>query len=163
VCAGISLEYYFSCVDPQGYGSGSKLPHNIASLLGVMEGASGDLRPGLSLQMIEIHEPMRCLFVIETTPEIMNRIMEVNPTIGRLCRNEWVQLAVMSPETGDVQLYRDGRFKPYVPETVELPQVASSIDWYRGWRDHLGFTAIDDPQIANHDRAGNASVNTQTP
>lgn len=163
VCAGISLEYYFSCVDPQGYGSGSKLPHNIASLLGVMEGASGDLRPGLSLQMIEIHEPMRCLFVIETTPEIMNRIMEVNSTIGRLCRNDWVQLAVMSPETGDVQLYRDGRFEPYVPETVELPQVASSIDWYRGWRDHLGFTAIDDPQIANHDRAGNMFVKRQTP
>jgi uncharacterized protein YbcC (UPF0753/DUF2309 family) len=68
VCAGISLEYYFSCVDPQGYGCGSKLPHNITSLLGVMEGASGDLRTGLSQQMVEIHEPVRILFVIETSP-----------------------------------------------------------------------------------------------
>ncbi len=88
VCAGISLEYYFSCVDTTILGCGSKLPHNITSLLGVMEGAASDLRPGLSQQMIEIHEPMRILFVIETTPEAMFKVMERNPVIARLCRNE---------------------------------------------------------------------------
>src|SRR5205823_7058562 len=31
VCGGISLEYYFSHVDPTGYGCGTKLPHNITS------------------------------------------------------------------------------------------------------------------------------------
>ena len=36
VCAGISLEYYFSYVDPQRYGAGTKLPHNLSGLLGVM-------------------------------------------------------------------------------------------------------------------------------
>src|SRR5439155_6270451 len=46
VCAGISLEYYFSYVDPAGYGSGTKLPHNITALLGVMDGAASDLRTG---------------------------------------------------------------------------------------------------------------------
>ena len=40
VCAGINLEYYFSFVDPTGYGCGTKLPHNITSLLGVMDGAA---------------------------------------------------------------------------------------------------------------------------
>ncbi len=59
VCAGISLEYYFSCVDHIGWGAGNKLPHNVTSLLGVMDGAASDLRPGLYQQMIEIHEPMR--------------------------------------------------------------------------------------------------------
>ena len=39
VCGGINLEYYFSYVDNTGYGSGTKLPHNITSLLGVMDGA----------------------------------------------------------------------------------------------------------------------------
>ena len=34
VVAGISLEYYFSYVDPTGYGCGTKLPHNVTSLLG---------------------------------------------------------------------------------------------------------------------------------
>src|SRR5262249_56378864 len=69
VCAGISLEYYFSYVDNAGYGSGTKLPHNIASLVGVMDGAASDLRTGLPWQMVEIHEPVRQLFVIETTPQ----------------------------------------------------------------------------------------------
>ena len=71
VCAGINLEYYFSYVDPTGYGCGTKLPHNITSLLGVMDGAASDLRTGLPWQMVEIHEPVRLLFVIETTPEAM--------------------------------------------------------------------------------------------
>ncbi|MCA9064235.1 MAG: DUF2309 domain-containing protein, partial [Planctomycetaceae bacterium] len=76
VCAGINLEYYFSTVDTEGYGCGSKLPHNITSLLGVMTGAASDLRPGLSAQMVEIHEPLRILFVVETTPAAMERIMK---------------------------------------------------------------------------------------
>ncbi|WP_232536226.1 DUF2309 domain-containing protein [Lacipirellula parvula] len=142
VCAGINLEYYFSCVDVEGYGCGSKLPHNITSLLGVMEGASSDLRPGLSAQMIEIHEPLRILFVIETTPAALERIMTANPTIARLCRNEWVQLATLSPENATIHLFSNGRFERYVTESDQLPEAAASIDWYRGWRDHLGYASI---------------------
>jgi uncharacterized protein YbcC (UPF0753/DUF2309 family) len=145
VCAGISLEYYFSCVDVQGYGSGSKLPHNIASLLGVMEGAASDLRPGLSAQMIEIHEPVRCLFVVESTPAAMERIIAANPTIGQLCRNEWVQVATLDPCEPVIHLYQENRFVRYRPESDELPEVESSIDWYRGWRDHLGYAVIKTP------------------
>ena len=73
VCGGINLEYYFSYVDNAGYGCGTKLPHNVTSLLGVMDGAASDLRTGLPWQMVEIHEPVRLLFVIETTPEAMLR------------------------------------------------------------------------------------------
>ena len=90
VCAGISLEYYFSCVDFVTYGSGNKLPHNLISMLGVMEGASSDLRTGLYQQMVEIHEPLRLLFVIETTPDVMLSIMDRNEDIGRLCRGGWI-------------------------------------------------------------------------
>ncbi len=121
VCAGISLEYYFSCVDPKVLGCGSKLPHNITSLLGVMEGAASDLRPGLSQQMIEIHEPMRILFVIETTPEGMLTVMDRNPVIGRLCRNGWVQLAVIDTETDKIQVFQDGEFKPYRMRSDAMP------------------------------------------
>ena len=99
VCAGINLEYYFSYVDPTGYGCGTKLPHNITSLLGVMDGAASDLRPGLPWQMVEIHEPMRILFVVETTPEAMLGIMARDPAIGRLVRNGWVQLATLDPDS----------------------------------------------------------------
>ncbi len=49
VCAGINLEYYFSFVDPVGYGCGTKLPHNITSLIGVMNGAGSDLASRVAL------------------------------------------------------------------------------------------------------------------
>ena len=68
VCAGISLEYYFSFVDNDRYGCGTKLPHNVTGLVGVMDGHASDLRTGLPWQMVEIHEPVRILFVVETTP-----------------------------------------------------------------------------------------------
>jgi uncharacterized protein len=142
VCAGISLEYYFSFVDPTGYGCGTKLPHNITSLLGVMDGASSDLRPGLPWQMVEIHEPVRLLFVIETTPTAIRRIIDDNEAISRLVNGDWVQLALFDPETALVLRYVRGEFVPYEPESHELPVVRSSIDWYGGSRDHLGFAAI---------------------
>ncbi len=44
VCAGINLEYYFSFVDNERYGSGTKLPHNVTGLMGVMNGPESDLR-----------------------------------------------------------------------------------------------------------------------
>jgi uncharacterized protein YbcC (UPF0753/DUF2309 family) len=141
VCAGISLEYYFSRVDVAGYGCGSKLPHNITSLLGVMEGAASDLRTGLSAQMVEIHEPMRLLFVVEATPEVLERTITGNPVLARLCRNEWSQFATLADD-GTIHLYRAGRFEPYTPTSSELPTVGTSREWYRGERDHLGFAAI---------------------
>ncbi len=143
VCGGINLEYYFSFVDPTGYGCGTKLPHNIASLVGVMNGAASDLRPGLPWQMVEIHEPVRLLFVIETTPEAMLQIIERNEGIARLCRQRWVQLATFDPATLEIHVFQNGEFRLYDPESKELPVTASSADWYRGWRDHLGFARIE--------------------
>ncbi len=143
VCGGINLEYYFSNVDNAGYGAGTKLPHNLASLLGVMDGAASDLRTGLPWQMVEIHEPVRSLFIIDTTPESMLRIIDRDEMIGRMSRNGWIQLAVLDPESRAISLYQDGAFQPYQPQASELPKVASSVDWYRGWRDHLEFAEIE--------------------
>jgi uncharacterized protein YbcC (UPF0753/DUF2309 family) len=142
VCAGINLEYYFSYVDPVGYGCGTKLPHNITSLVGVMNGAASDLRPGLPWQMVEIHEPVRLLFVIETTPAAMKRIIEANESISRLCKGNWVQLAVLDGETSELQLYRNGQFVPYQLENDQLDVAPNSSQWYRGWRGHLKFASI---------------------
>jgi uncharacterized protein YbcC (UPF0753/DUF2309 family) len=142
VCAGINLEYYFGYIDPPGWGCGTKLPHNITSLLGVMDGAASDLRPGLPWQMVEIHEPVRLLFVIEATAESMRKIMARNPGIQRLIANGWVQLALLDPDSPQIQCFHQGDFAPYQPESTELPTAASSIDWYRGWREHLGYALI---------------------
>ncbi len=143
VCGGISLEYYFSTVDNVGYGCGTKLPHNITSLLGVMEGAISDLRTGLSQQMVEIHEPIRILFIAEAKPESILSIMARNPLIDTYIRNHWVQIATLDPASNQIHLYQGDRFEPYSPETHSLPTVPVSLDWYRGWREPLGFAKVD--------------------
>lgn len=143
VCGGINLEYYFSRIDNRGYGCGTKLPHNVVSLLGVMDGAGSDLRTGLPWQMVEIHEPLRILFVVETTPAAMERIIAGNETIGRLVRGDWVQLATIEPDTGVIHLHRDGCFELFDRPLEDLPAVANSAAWYRGQRDHLGFALIE--------------------
>lgn len=143
VCAGINLEYYFSRVDPSGWGCGTKLPHNITSLLGVMDGAMSDLRPGLPWQMVEIHEPVRLLFVMETTPAAILSIMSRNESIDRLCRNHWVQLTTLDPNSNTLHVFDGIDFVKYSPEKAFLPRVASSVDWYCGWRDHLGFAVVE--------------------
>jgi uncharacterized protein YbcC (UPF0753/DUF2309 family) len=145
VCAGINLEYYFSYVDPAGFGCSTKLPHNVTSLLGVMDGAASDLRTGLPWQMVEIHEPLRLLFIIETTPETLLGIMERNEGIGRLVRNRWVLVAVLDPTSAELRVYQHGRFVRYTPESRHLVHADSSISWYGGRRDHLGFARIGAP------------------
>jgi uncharacterized protein YbcC (UPF0753/DUF2309 family) len=142
VCAGINLEYYFSYIDPAGWGCGTKLPHNITSLLGVMDGAASDLRSGLPWQMVEIHEPVRLLFIVETSPNVLTTILSRCPSISRICRNNWMQLAALDPDSSEIQVLRHDGFQPYEPETDRLPQAASSLDWYSGRRDHLGFAEI---------------------
>jgi uncharacterized protein YbcC (UPF0753/DUF2309 family) len=142
VCSGINLEYYFSYVDSPGWGSGSKLPHNITGLLGVMDGAMSDLRTGLPWQMVEIHEPIRLLFIVETTPDAFLAIMDKNEAIKTMVVNLWVQMAVMDPATGSLSVYHDGGFEPYISHGGPLPVAASSKEWYTGWRDHLEFAEI---------------------
>jgi uncharacterized protein YbcC (UPF0753/DUF2309 family) len=142
VCAGINLEYYFCRVAPAGWGCGTKLPHNITALVGVMDGAASDLRTGLPWQMVEIHEPVRLLMVVETTASAMLQVMARDPTIDRLVRNGWMQLAVLDPDSSHCELFEYGAFFPYKQQADRLPAAEKSLDWYRGWRDYLEFAEI---------------------
>ncbi len=132
VGAGIALEYYFSTVDNERFGCGSKITHNITGLFGVMEGADSDLRTGLPWQMVEIHEPMRLLVVVEQTPELLDAILERQPALQELIVNEWIVLAAKNPFTVALHRYCPRRgWLPWSGPAV-LPQVARSADWFAG-------------------------------
>jgi uncharacterized protein YbcC (UPF0753/DUF2309 family) len=137
VGAGISLEYFFSSIDPLGYGAGTKLPHNISGLLGVMDGHASDLRTGLPWQMVEIHEPMRLLVVIEASQQRILEVLRDLPAVQQLAENRWIQLVAWDPESGQLATFAAGAFQPYTPERHDLPVVDRSIAWYSGHRDHL--------------------------
>lgn len=142
VGAGINLEYWFSTVDPEGWGCGTKLPHNISGLIGVMDGHASDLRPGLPIQTIELHEPVRLLCVVEASPATVEHVARTVPAVGRLVRNGWVQLATLDPTTGALHVWQDGAFHPWKPEGDALPAVRRSAEWYAGHRDLLPPCAI---------------------
>ena len=82
-----------------------------------MDGAASDLRTGLPWQMVEIHEPVRLCSSSRRRPRRCSRIMDRNPGIGRLCRNGWVQLAVLDPDSrDDPACSEDGEFHAYQPQ-----------------------------------------------
>jgi uncharacterized protein YbcC (UPF0753/DUF2309 family) len=144
VCGGISLEYYFSFVDNEGYGCGTKLPHNVTGLVGVMNGYQGDLRTGLPLQMVEIHEPVRILFVVETTPDRVLQTIHASQLLTEFLENRWIRLAAMDPETSAIQIYRGaGKWEPLQGDEEPLPVAASSIAYYSGKIEHLPVARID--------------------
>jgi uncharacterized protein YbcC (UPF0753/DUF2309 family) len=142
VCAGISLEYYFSYVDPAGYGCGTKLPHNVTSLLGVMDGAQSDLRTGLPWQMVEIHEPTRLALVVEGTPDRLRGVIDANPGILRLVRHRWLWLACLDAESGTLWELRASGFVAHAPEHALAVVAGDSAAWYQGKRGFLPPVAI---------------------
>ena len=142
VCAGISLEYYFSFVDNDRYGCGTKLPHNVTSLLGVMDGHASDLRTGLPWQMVEIHEPVRILFVIEATPERLSKVIDASASLKQLVENRWIRVAAIDPASGRVHVRRDSGFEEFDERLERLPVALSSAEWYSGKLQHLPMAWI---------------------
>lgn len=142
VCAGISLEYYFSFVDNDRYGCGTKLPHNVTGLVGVMDGHASDLRTGLPWQMVEIHEPVRILFVIETTPQRLMKVVNASAALRQLVENRWIRVATIDPESGCVHIRRDDGFEEFAGPVERLPVALSSAEWFGGKIEHLAMASI---------------------
>ena len=123
VCGGINLEYFFSRVDNQKLGAGTKLPHNVMGLFGVANGIDGDLRPGLPSQMIEVHDPVRLLMIVEHFPEVVLETIQRSPETYEWFINEWVHLVAVNPETYALSLFKEGKFYPYQPLTRKIDSV----------------------------------------
>ncbi|WP_339888349.1 DUF2309 domain-containing protein [uncultured Flavobacterium sp.] len=127
VGGGINLEYYFSRVDNQKLGAGSKLPHNVMGLIGVANGIDGDLRPGLPSQMIEVHDPIRLLVIVEHFPEKVKYAITKNPATYEWFINEWVKLVVVHPDTLDLHHFKNGEFEIYTPIQKEIITISDEL------------------------------------
>jgi len=144
VGAGINLEYYFSTVNNEQYGCGTKITHNVTGLLGVMEGTASDLRTGLPKQMIEIHEAMRLQVVVEADTGVLTRIYERQPPLQELIGNGWLLLAARDPQTAAIHVFKPGSgFIPWQGEVSALATVSRSSDWYLGNAESLPPALIE--------------------
>jgi uncharacterized protein YbcC (UPF0753/DUF2309 family) len=112
VCSGINLEYLFSTISVDHHGAGTKAPLNIVGNIGVIQGTSGDLRPGLPSQMTEMHTPVRALYVVDAPVERVEAVLSRRLDLQRLVYNDWVQLVVRHPETGVFYKQSQGQYTP---------------------------------------------------
>ncbi|MBC7776665.1 MAG: DUF2309 domain-containing protein [Phycisphaerae bacterium] len=120
VCGGINLEYYFSRLDNYKMGAGTKLPHNVMGLIGVANSSDGDLRPGLPLQMIEVHDPVRLVILVEHYPEVVLKTIQTQPEVYEWFINGWVHLVAIQPDTDQFFYFRKGEFVQYKPLTRQV-------------------------------------------
>ncbi|MCP5436828.1 MAG: DUF2309 domain-containing protein [Chromatiaceae bacterium] len=109
----INMEHYFSTVDSECFGSGSKVYHNVAGRIGVMTGNISDLRTGLPTQTVlkqgrPYHEPLRLITVIEGPFDHSRHAIERVLSVKRLVRNGWIRMLLLDPETGEVHLFDSG-------------------------------------------------------
>ena len=107
----INMEHYFSAVDNEVYGGGSKVYHNVVGRVGIMSGPWSDLRLGLARQTMmngetPYHEPMRLLTIIEAPRASIEKLIGRHEVLQHLYHNEWVHLVALDPEDGALYRYR---------------------------------------------------------
>lgn len=146
VGGGINLEYYFSRVDNQKLGAGSKLPHNVMGLIGVANGIDGDLRPGLPSQMIEVHDPLRLLVIAEHFPEKVMYAITKNPTTYEWFQNDWVKLVAVHPETKKSYVFTNEKFELYEP--IQQPHfIADELKLAESTKENLPVSILSNVLI----------------
>jgi len=107
----INMEHYFSAVDNEVYGSGSKIYHNVVGRFGIMSGPWSDLRLGLARQTVmngevPYHEPMRLLTIVEAPRNGIDKLIARHEVLQHYYHNEWVHLIVLDPADGDWYRYQ---------------------------------------------------------
>jgi uncharacterized protein YbcC (UPF0753/DUF2309 family) len=108
------------------FGGGNKLIHNVTGGIGVIEGNSGRLRPGLPWQSVHdgeslAHEPLRLSVMVEAPREAIADILERHPEVRALFDNGWLHLFTL--KDGKV----DARYRPGLAwsDTIEPKRLAS--------------------------------------
>lgn len=145
VCGGINLEYYFSRVDNQMLGAGTKLPHNVMGLIGVANGVDGDLRTGLPKQMIEVHDPIRLLLIVEHFPSVVLQTIQTNPKTFEWFSNEWIRLVAFDPEEKQSYLFEKSKFIPFkvLDSNTTTISIKELEDLLKSEHDNLPFMHIN--------------------
>jgi len=134
----INMEHYFSVVDNERFGSGSKVNHNVAGRFGIMTGNISDLRTGLPSQTVfkdglPYHKPIRLITVIEAPIEHARQAIEGVVAVKKLVHNGWLRMIIIDPTTQSACLFTAGRWckidLPLMEEALinaELPENSSS-------------------------------------
>ena len=121
----INMEHYFSTVDNERFGSGSKVYHNVAGRFGVMSGNLSDLRTGLPSQTVlkngrPYHVPQRLITLIEAPLAHAQRAINSVATVKTLIGNGWIRLMVADVNAMTMHILDEGEWhNEPLPETPQ--------------------------------------------
>jgi len=112
----INMEHYFSTVDNDSFGSGSKVYHNVVGRFGVMAGNFSDLRTGLPAQTVlkgdrPFHRPVRLITIVEAPLSVVKLALKGVRKVRELVHNRWINMIVLDPTDGIFYLYDEGEWK----------------------------------------------------
>ena len=139
----INNHYYFSAVDNEAFGGGSKISHNITGKFGVVQGNGGDLKIGLPLQSIYqsdkelYHQPLRLSALIQAPIERVEEILARNSNVKMLLDNEWIYLMVMDPTQNNSIMRYNGAMTWETVKEKNLKQTAKPEEY--DFTSPLGF------------------------
>ena len=105
----INMEHYFSTVDVNVYGAGSKAYHNVVGNVGVMFGTQSDLAIGLPIQTVmdgenPYHVPMRLFVILEAPREMIDTLIAKHEILQELIGNQWLHIVSLEPESMEFHL-----------------------------------------------------------
>jgi hypothetical protein len=96
--------------------------------------------------MVEIHEPVRLVMIIEAREHDLRALLERNTMIRKVMLNRWVIVSIQDPDTGQLKsLDENGEFSPFELDEEMLsnhPVVGASMDWVRGVDGPLPFASL---------------------
>ncbi len=127
----INMEHYFSAVDNERFGSGSKVYHNVAGRFAVMTGNLSDLRTGLPAQTVlqkgrPYHQPIRLITVIEAPFKATLAAIERVASVKQLVANGWIRLVVIDPETTRTHIHDETGWVVGEPPTSAREELSTS-------------------------------------
>ena len=111
----INMEHYFSTVDNNKFGAGSKVYHNVVAKIGVFSGNYSDLKIGLPLQSVFLenkpyHEPVRLITFLEAPLDFVLNALKASNLGNYLINNEWVRLIVIDKKSNSIYSFENGDF-----------------------------------------------------
>lgn len=101
----INMQYLFSSLDNNQFGSGCKTTQNLSGGIGVMQGNYSDLQIGLPLQSVfksykdSYHEPVRLSVLIYAPKKYIDSIRETNQFFNSLIEGKWVHVYCIDPNS----------------------------------------------------------------
>jgi hypothetical protein len=81
--------------------------------------------------MIEVHDPLRLLIIVEHFNDVVLSTIQKSPETYEWFNNEWVHLVAVNPETYELSVFKDGGFEPYTTMKDNLdfvPDIAPVLE-----------------------------------